>query len=276
MAIKFPRQRSKSAARISWVRALQRSVENEDSLAQQREQRILTTFWHPCISRFSSSPNEGRNANPFNFPGFEHTGSHVCARMSDLSDQVRSDRSGLWNSLRRNDQWGENVELDGCESVTSSGSHCGMAILNNPTVHECGRCVTLEKRLRAPVTSNGWWWPGLHPQDVVISIRLIPFPRVISWEPIQGYHRCSRLTPWISIGIALLDRMHSKFSIYSMFAKVIHEAPSGQVNNEVGIEYARSVKLSRGIWIKSCQVCEIIPRNWLIPVYLRCTEKSQK
>jgi hypothetical protein len=32
-----------------------------------------------------------------------------------------------------------------------------------------------------------------------------------------------------------------------MFAKVIDEAASGQVNNEVGIEYARSAKRSRGI-----------------------------
>jgi hypothetical protein len=35
--------------------------------------------------------------------------------------------------------------------------------------------------------------------------------------------------------------------ICSMFAKVIHEAESGQVNNEVGIEYARSAKFFPGI-----------------------------
>jgi hypothetical protein len=36
-----------------------------------------------------------------------------------------------------------------------------------------------------------------------------------------------------------------------MVAKGIHEAASGQVENEVGIEYVRPAKLPRGIWMKS-------------------------
>jgi hypothetical protein len=48
--------------------------------------------------------------------------------------------------------------------------------------------------------------------DVVASVRLTVFSRIISWECVQGCHRCSRLTPWISSGIGLFDTRHPKDS----------------------------------------------------------------